>query len=215
MSKPVTDRALVAAWPGSGLPNTIQSRSAHGAKTTTATTPATPMRRSARGAVEAADPPRDDGPGQADPERLVAGQRGQADEDAEADEPRVGQPRAARVAGDPRHQQAGAERQRRERHRRVRQRRVEDERQVDRRGQAACRGPACGPGRAAGRAPRATSAASRQARTGTSAPTRTDDHWAAAKRHAAERHRRSAARNVGSGSQTSKAGRGKTSGGVP
>ncbi len=45
MSKPVTDRALVAAWPGSGLPKTIQSRSAHGAKTTTATTPATPMSR--------------------------------------------------------------------------------------------------------------------------------------------------------------------------
>ncbi len=59
----------------------------------------------------------------------------------------------------------------------------------------------------------ATSAASRQARTGTSDATSTDDTCAAANvvpRIAIV----TAARNVGSGSQTSNAGRGNTSGGV-
>ena len=32
MSKPVTENALVTAWPGSGLPNSTQFRHAHGAK---------------------------------------------------------------------------------------------------------------------------------------------------------------------------------------
>ena len=59
----------------------------------------------------------------------------------------------------------------------------------------------------------ATSAASRQARTGTIAPRRIADHWAAAK----ETPRSAigmAARNDGSGSQTSNAARGISSGGV-
>ncbi len=38
--------ALVAAWPGSGLPKTAQSRSIHGAKTRSATAPATATSRS-------------------------------------------------------------------------------------------------------------------------------------------------------------------------
>ncbi len=60
----------------------------------------------------------------------------------------------------------------------------------------------------------ATSAASRQARTGTSEPTSTDDHCAAAKL-TPPTAMAAAARNVGSGSHTSKAGRGNPSGGVP
>ena len=38
MSNPLSDSALVAAWPGSGLPNTAQSRMAHGANTSRLTT---------------------------------------------------------------------------------------------------------------------------------------------------------------------------------
>ena len=64
----------------------------------------------------------------------------------------------------------GAEGERRERHRRVGQGGVEDERQVDRGGQARPERERPGPAPATGRAPRATSAASRQASTGTSAP---------------------------------------------
>ena len=45
MSKPVTDRALAAAWPGRGLPKTSQSRASHGAKTSSATTAGTPTSR--------------------------------------------------------------------------------------------------------------------------------------------------------------------------
>src|SRR5207245_8239827 len=50
IAKPVTDSALVNAWPGNGLPNTIQSRTAHGAKTRPATTAGTAIqtRRSRR-----------------------------------------------------------------------------------------------------------------------------------------------------------------------
>ena len=59
----------------------------------------------------------------------------------------------------------------------------------------------------------ATSAARRQARTGTRDPTTTGAHWAAANEVPA-RSIGMAARKLGSGSQTSKAGRGKTSGGV-
>ena len=53
----------------------------------------------------------------------------------------------------------------------------------------------------------------RQARTGTSEPTTTDDHWAAANVDP-NKAIGIAARNVGSGSQTSNAGRGNDSGGV-
>ncbi len=60
----------------------------------------------------------------------------------------------------------------------------------------------------------ATSAPSRQASTATSAPTAIDDHWAAA--NVAPRSAIGiAARKDGSGSQTSNAGRGNVSGGVP
>ena len=83
------------------------------------------------------------------------------------------------------------------------------ERQVDRAREARCRARASGRGSAAGRAPRRRPRASRQARTGTSAPTTTDDHL----RPPANGRRRAsaigiAARNDGSGSQTSNAGRG-------
>ncbi len=59
----------------------------------------------------------------------------------------------------------------------------------------------------------ATSAARRQARTHTSEPTSTDATWAAAK-VGPKIAIGMAIRNVGSGSQTSKAGRGNDSGGV-
>ena len=59
----------------------------------------------------------------------------------------------------------------------------------------------------------ATSAASRQARTGTSAPMSTLLTWAAWK--PCRKGIGTAARNVGSGSQTSNAARGNWSGGVP
>ena len=59
----------------------------------------------------------------------------------------------------------------------------------------------------------ATSAARRQASTGTIEPMTTADHCDAAKVAPANAIG-IAARNDGSGSQTSKAGRGKTSGGV-
>ena len=50
MSNPVTDNALTAAWPGSGLPKTAQSRIAQGRKTRPATiaTTATIRTRAAR-----------------------------------------------------------------------------------------------------------------------------------------------------------------------
>ena len=59
----------------------------------------------------------------------------------------------------------------------------------------------------------ATSAARRQARTGTMAPTSTLESWAAANVDP-NTAIGIAASHVGSGSQTSNAGRGKTSGGV-
>ena len=138
---------------------------------------------------------------------LVAGQGRQADEGAEADDPRVGQARAARVARDPGHQQAGGQREDRERHRRVGQRRVEEERQVDRRGQARAERQGPGPadrqaallGDVGGEPPgedrhdRPDHAPTRPGRPRRSTPAMAIGI---------------AARNVGSGSQTSNAGRG-------
>jgi hypothetical protein len=42
MSKPVTESALASVWPGSGVPNSIQSRIIHGANTARATAAGTP-----------------------------------------------------------------------------------------------------------------------------------------------------------------------------
>jgi len=62
----------------------------------------------------------------------------------------------------------------------------------------------------------ATSAPSRQASTATSEPTTIENICAARNQLAAPANQIGiAARNVGSGSQTSKPGRGRTSGGVP
>ena len=134
---------------------------------------------------------------------------------AEADET----PRARSAAGrsdaaprgsrsDAGHEQARAEGERRERHRRVGQGRVEEQRQVDRRRQAGARARASR-ARLGGK-PRsvATSAASRQASTGTSAPIEDAHTWAAGK-VGPNSAIGIAARNVGSGSQTSKAGAGR------
>ena len=135
MSKPVTENALATAWPGNGLPNAIQSRIAHGQEDQPGDDGDGGDEPDARRPAERLHAPRDDEPGEADVERLVAGQRGEADQHAEGDEPRVGQPAAARVADEARHQQAGRQGEHRERHRRVGQGRVEEQRQVDRRRQ--------------------------------------------------------------------------------
>ena len=84
MSKPVTENALATAWPGNGLPNATQSRIAHGRKTSPATTRDRGDEPDPRRAAERRHAPRDDQPGEAELERLVAGQGGQADEHAEA-----------------------------------------------------------------------------------------------------------------------------------
>ena len=46
MSKPVTESALEIAWPGSGFPNTMVLRTAHGANTARLTAATIPTRRS-------------------------------------------------------------------------------------------------------------------------------------------------------------------------
>ena len=46
MSRPVTLNALATAWPGSGLPKVSQSRTIHGAKTTSEIAPTATTRRS-------------------------------------------------------------------------------------------------------------------------------------------------------------------------
>ena len=136
MSKPERYSAFVTAWPGSGLPRTTRLRNAHGAKTT-----------SGNDGDDADEPdplarrPVDEEPGhrrpdEREPDRLVAGQRPQAEQHAQGDQARVGQRCAARVAHDAGHEQARAEHDHRERHRRVGQGRAEQQRQVDRRRQA-------------------------------------------------------------------------------
>ena len=55
MSKPVTDRAFVTAWPGSGLPNTDQSRQRPRREDEDGHDAGHPDQAEARGAVEAAD----------------------------------------------------------------------------------------------------------------------------------------------------------------
>ena len=135
MSKPVTDRALVRAWPGNGLPNAAQSRIAHGRKTRPATiatvaisrtrvarsrvpmphatiTQARPM-KTASFRVSPANP-------MSSPSPMTRGSASRA--------PRG----SARDAG---HEQAGGEGEDRERHRRVGECGMEQERQVDRRDQ--------------------------------------------------------------------------------
>ena len=141
MSKPVTEKAFVMAWPGSGLPNTTQSRIAHGAKTRPATSPTT--RHQPKPPRTRLSPPMTHATtaqASAEQDRLVAGQRGQADQDAEREDARsVSRPprgsRTMRVIS-----RAGGERERRERHRRVGQGRVEQQRQVDGRRQAGAEG---------------------------------------------------------------------------
>ena len=146
MSKPVTDRALEIAWPGSGLPNTAQSRTAHGANTSEAhdrddadqpqaLRRGEPRRRQASQAQASGEP-----------DRLVAGQRRGAQQQADRQQPRVREARAARVAEHAGHQQAGAQGEHAEQDRGVRQGGVEEERQVDGRGEARSRSPASAPG---------------------------------------------------------------------
>ena len=96
MSKPVTESAFVAAWPGSGLPKTTQSRNAQGAKTSDRDDPRDPTSRTRAARSSPRDPQGHDGPGRARARRLVAGERGQPDEGAQADEPRIQVTRAPR-----------------------------------------------------------------------------------------------------------------------
>ena len=202
----------MTAWPGSGLPSSTRFRYAHGAKNARATTATTPIsRRRASPSASTVN--------QAMAAQIRASQTvslrvsaPRPEQDAERQQPRVRQRRAARVAHDAGHEQARAEHDRGEQHRRVGQGRVEEQRQVDGRRQP---GPERDPaGAVCPEAPLlATSSASRQASTGTSAPTSTLDTWAAGK-VGPKIAIGIAARNVGSGSQTSNAGRGKTSGGV-
>ena len=137
MSKPVTDRALASAWPGSGLPNSSQSRTIHGAKTASATTAGTAIEGDLRG--DPATPGR--GPdderarrSRRTPPRCGSARRGRSATPS-AEQPPVGQPERLRRSQQPRHQRAGRQGEDREQHRRVGQGRVEDERQVDGRGQ--------------------------------------------------------------------------------
>ena len=92
MSKPVTESAFASAWPGSGFPNSSQSRTIHGAKTSDGDERRRPRRGDLGGAGTPGRTPDHDEPGEADADRLVAGQRGQPDEDAQADQPPVDEP---------------------------------------------------------------------------------------------------------------------------
>ncbi len=119
---------------------------------------------------ELAGPPADEGPGHAQPDRLVAGQRGEADEHAQKEDPRVDQANGCPIARDARHQEAGAQGEDREQHRRVGQGAVEEERQVDRGGQAGADGQRPRPGPWQVRVPRRHPR--RGARPGPARPTR-------------------------------------------
>ena len=135
--------------------------------------------------------PGHDQPGQAEPDRLVAGQRGQPDEQAEADQARVqsaAPPRGSRAMRVISRQAPSGED--RERHRRVGQGRVEEERQVDGAGQpgpererpGASRRQAALRGDVRGEPPGEDRARSR--------PSTTDDHLGGARTvDAEERHR--------------------------
>ena len=70
-------------------------------------------------------------PGDAQPGHLVAGQRGEPEQDAEQEQTRIAHASPPRLPRQPRHEQAGAQGEDREQCRRVRQGRVEDERQID------------------------------------------------------------------------------------
>ena len=192
MSKPVTENALVMAWPGSGLPKTAQF-AGH------------PRREDDEGDdagdADEADPlaartvagrhPGDDDPDEREPDRLVAGQRREPQQRRRApSEPRIREPRAARIAGDAGHQQARA---------RARAPRTASSSRAGRSGGAAAgRRRVVRPvpsasvrARSARAAPRsaATSAASRQASTGTSAPISTRRDLGGRERRAEQRHR--------------------------
>ena len=208
MSKPVIDSALASAWPGSGLPKTTQSRTAHGPKTTRATTAGTATRR---------EPPADAAPlhqasagpgrGRARRPRSGSARRGR------------GRPRARAAAGRARRRRRLGRRRIRVMSRRaarasaangiVESGSAPNRTAAGRRPPSArSRSPACGPVRAAARAPRrrrrrvarrGPGRASRPARPGPGRRRSVGPRTAIAGGRAA----------IGSGSQTSKAGRGK------
>ena len=214
MSKPVTENALVTACPGSGLPKADQLR-------------IRPWREhQRRDEPDHADDPqlrrpidipchRDEAdPGEREPGGLVAGQRSQPQQHADPEQTRVGQSALAWIAQRP-GSSAGTRQERGPR-------RASSSRAAPSGGRAAGRRPRSGP----------VPSARVRARIGGHAPLLGDigreppgeDRHDRPDEHA--RHLRGAAgsgrgaaigiaaRNVGSGSQTSKAGRGKTSGGV-
>ena len=161
-----------------------------------------------------AAPPGQPGPGQGEPHGLVAGQRGEAEDGPETEQPRVAGSPVRRVASAGSGSSAASPRGRR-------WRTASSSRAAHRTGRAAATTTAVRPVPRAsvrarpGASPRssATSAASRQARTGTSDPTRTAGTLAASNVGPSSAIAGTASR-LGSGSQTSNAGRGNWSGGV-
>ena len=135
MSKPLIENALATACPGNGLPKVSPVADRPRQEDQQRDPRDRADEPGPRPAIQPGDPGRDDEPGQAEVDRLVAGQGGQADEDAETDDAQVEEAAAARLADDARHQQAGREGEDRERHRRVGQGGMEEQRQVDRAGQ--------------------------------------------------------------------------------
>ena len=138
-----------------------------------------------------AAPPGQADPGQRQPDRLVAGQGGEAEDRAEPDQPRVADRPADRRACAGSGSSAATPRVRR-------WRTASSSRAARRTGQAAgtrprsgrCRGPASAPGRARGRVPRRRRRPAARRAPGRATPTRTAGTWAASNVGAEERHRR-------------------------
>ena len=110
MSKPETESAFVTRLARQRVAELDQLRRAHGAKTTSATTaaiaiePDLPAARHVRRVAQTTS-----SQVEAEPTRLVACQGGQAEQDADAEQPPVGEAAPSRLLEAARHQQAGAE----------------------------------------------------------------------------------------------------------
>ena len=218
----MTESAFETACPGSGLPKTTQSRTAHGANTSEAhdrdhadqPEPLRERRAGRRHASQAQTSASHSG--------LVAGQRGRAQQQAHRQQARVQEARAPRVAQDAGHQQARAQRQDPEQDRGVRLDGVEEQRQVDGGREAGPDRQRPRPARPAARAPRPRPRRGARPARDRSAPSQHRTPWRARiavssgiGAAAPESAIGIATSSDGSGSQTSNAGRGNTSGGVP
>ncbi len=96
MSKPVIENALVIAWPGQRAAEDDPVADRPGQEDDQRDQGDRPDEPGSSPPIQGGDPGRDDQPGETEVDRLVAGQRGQPDEHAEADHPRG--PAAARRA---------------------------------------------------------------------------------------------------------------------